>query len=412
MRAFERFLSYIKFDTKSNETTGVTPSTEGQKVLAEELCREMISLGVKDAHVDENSYVWGTLGATEGLEDAVSVGFIAHMDTSPDFSGANVNAQIIENYDGGVVKLGESGRILDPAEFTHLPSLKGRTLITTDGTTLLGADDKAGVAEIMTAIERIISENIPHGPISFCFTPDEEIGEGADHFDAHKFGTVAAYTMDGGSECEIEFENFNAYGARFEVSGRNIHPGSAKNKMINAALVAHEIVSMLPSAETPAHTEGYEGFYHLCDVTGCAEKATLDFIIRDHDGDMIKCRIRTLEHIAKIINERYGEGTVMLTVREQYKNMREIIEQHMYTVETARDVIASLGVTPVYTPVRGGTDGARISFMGIPTPNLGTGGFAFHGPYEHISVEGMDIAVGVILGLVSAYAEMRMENIK
>ena len=406
MRAHERFLKYITFDTKSSETSGVTPSSEGQRVLATALCEEMKKLGVSDAHVDENAYVWGTLSATEGYEGARSVGFIAHMDTSPDFSGTDVNAQIIEDYNGDVLPLGESGRSLDPAEFPHLASLKGRTLITTDGTTLLGADDKAGIAEIMTAIEEIITDNIPHGPLAFCFTPDEEIGEGSDHFDVERFGTVAAYTVDGGTEGEIEFENFNAYGARFEITGRNIHPGEAKNKMINAALVAHEVVSMLPSAETPAHTEGYEGFYHLCAVEAVAEKATLDFIIRDHDGDMIRARIATLKHIEKILNEKYGEGSVTLAVREQYKNMREILENHMYIVDTAKKVISELGMTPLTNPVRGGTDGARISFMGIPCPNLGTGGHAFHGPYEHITVEGMDASVKIILGIIAEYAAM------
>ena len=407
MRAYERFLNYIKFDTASSDTSGVTPSTEGQRVLAEALCRELIALGVENAHVDENAYVMCHLPATSGYEDAASVGFIAHMDTSPDFSGKDVNVQIIENYDGGLVKLGDSGRVLDPAEFEHLPALAGRTLITTDGTTLLGADDKAGIAEIMTAIEMIIKGDVPHGPLAFCFTPDEEIGEGADHFNVEKFGTASAYTVDGSAEGEIEFENFNAYGAKFDIIGRNIHPGDAKDKMINAALVAHEIVSMLPAGDTPAHTEGYEGFYHLTDVEGCAEKASLSFIIRDHDADMMRARLATLRHIEKLMCEKYGEGNVKLTLSEQYRNMKEIIEQYPHTVEIAREVIKGLGMTPISNPVRGGTDGARISFMGIPCPNLGTGGYAFHGPYEHITAEGMDACVGIIMGLVAAYASRR-----
>jgi len=406
MKAVERFLSYIKFDTQSSETTGTTPSTESQRTFGETLCRELISIGAVNAKIDDNGYVSCSLPATEGYENSVSVGFIAHMDTAPDFSGCDVKAQIIENYDGGKVRLGESGLVLDPDEFTHLPSLKGRTLITTDGTTLLGADDKAGISEIMTVIEKIIAEKIPHGPLSFCFTPDEEIGEGADHFDVEGFGTAAAYTVDGGAEGEIEYENFNAYGAKFEVTGRNIHPGSAKNKMINASLVAHEIVSMLPAGDVPERTEGYEGFYHLCGVSGSVEKAELDYIVRDHDADMMRCRIAALRHIEKLLNEKYGKGTVRLTVKEQYRNMREIVEEHMYIVDTARDVISSLGITPVTTPVRGGTDGARISFMGIPCPNLGTGGYAFHGPFEHITAEGMDKAVEIILGLIYAYSEM------
>ena len=408
MKVLDRFLTYIKYDTQSSETTGTTPSTESQRVLADELFRELTSLGVKDASVDGNSYVTCTLPATKGYESAHSVGFIAHMDTAPDYSGRDVNAQIISNYDGEVLKLGTSGLVLDPTEFPHLTSLKGKTLVTTDGTTLLGADDKAGIAEIMTVIEKIISENIPHGPLSFCFTPDEEIGEGADHFDAENFGAVAAYTVDGGAEGEIEYENFNAYGAKFEIIGRNIHPGSAKNKMINASLVAHEIVSMLPAGDVPERTEDYEGFYHLCAVSGTVEKAELDYIVRDHDSAMMTCRINTLRHIEKLMCEKYGNGTVKLTLREQYRNMKEIIAQHMYTVDIARDAIKNCGVTPVTCPVRGGTDGARISFMGIPCPNLGTGGYAFHGPYEHITAEGMEKSVKIILGIISAYKDLKL----
>ena len=407
MKALDRFLSYVKYDTQSSETTGKTPSTETQRSFGEMLCTELKALGAFNASIDGNAYVTCKLPATEGSEDAPSIGFIAHMDTAPDFSGRDVKVQTISNYDGGKVSLGNSGLTLDPAEFTHLPSLKGHTLITTDGTTLLGADDKAGVAEIMTVIEKIIREKVPHGPLSFCFTPDEEIGEGADHFNAEVFDTIAAYTVDGGAEGEIEYENFNAYGAKFEVTGRNIHPGAAKNKMINASLVAHEIVSMLPSGEVPERTEGYEGFYHLCGVSGTVEKAELDYIIRDHDANMMTCRIATLRHIEKLINEKYGVGTVILTLKEQYRNMREIVENHMYIVDVARDVIASLGITPVTTPVRGGTDGARISFMGIPCPNLGTGGYAFHGPFEHITAEGMEKSVEIILGIISAYREMK-----
>ncbi len=406
MKAVDRLLKYVAFDTKSDERSGKTPSSESERVLADELCRELKELGIEDASVDGNAYVTCTLEATTGLENVPHVGFIAHMDTSPDFPGNNVKPQIIENYDGGAVALGESGLVLDPAEFTYLPSLAGRTLITTDGTTLLGADDKAGVAEIMTMLERLITENIPHGKISVCFTPEEESGEGADHFDADSFGTVAAYTVDGGREGEIEFENFNAYAAVFSVSGRNIHPGSAKGMMINAALVAHEIVSMLPACDTPANTEGYEGFYHLCGVTGTVEKAELEYIIRDHDAGMMTSRIALLHHVEKVMNEKYGEGTVKLEVREQYRNMREIIEDNMFTVEYARDAIRQVGLEPISNPVRGGTDGARISFMGIPCPNLGTGGYAFHGPFEHVTVEGMDKSVEILLAIVERYTRV------
>ncbi len=405
MRAYERFLKYVTFDTQSDEKSGTTPSSEKQRVFAECLKEELLSLGVSDVSLDGNSYVMCTLEATEGYENVDSVGFIAHMDTSPDFCGAGVKVQIIDNYDGGEIKLGDGGKVLSPDEFTHLPSLKGRCVITTDGTTLLGADDKAGIAEIMTAVERIITEKIPHGKISFGFTPDEEIGEGADHFDVHAFGTTYAYTMDGGRECEIEYENFNAFSAKVFINGKNIHPGEAKDKMINASLVAFEFNSMLPSAEIPAHTEGYEGFYHLCSVNGCCENCTLDYIIRDHNDNRLSARIATLYHIEKILNEKYGTGTVKLTLREQYRNMAEIMEEHPEVIRAAKASIRSLGYTPLTSPIRGGTDGARISFMGIPCPNLGTGGYAFHGPYEHVTVEGMDISVDVILGIIKYFRE-------
>lgn len=407
MKAYERFLKYVTFDTKSDEASGTTPSSESQWGLARYLKEELESIGASDVKIDENAYVSCRIPASAGYEDAEAVGFVAHMDTSPDFSGTDVKVQIIENYDGENVLLGDSGRVLDTAEFPHLRLMKGRTLITTDGSTLLGADDKAGIAEIMTAVERIITEGIPHGNISVCFTPDEEIGEGADHFDVDSFGASVAYTVDGGAEGEIEFENFNAYGARFTVTGRNIHPGEAKGKMINASLVGAEIIGLIPGAETPANTEGYEGFYHLCDISGCCEKCTLDYIIRDHDSDMIKSRVATLRHIEKILCEKYGEGTVVLEVREQYRNMKEIVEKYPYITDIACEVISSLGITPVQNPVRGGTDGARLSFMGIPCPNLGTGGHAFHGPYEHITFEGMDSCVEIILGIVKKFADRR-----
>ena len=407
MKAYERFLKYVTFDTKSDEASGTTPSSESQWVLARYLKEELESIGASDVKIDENAYVSCRIPASAGYEDAEAVGFVAHMDTSPDFSGTDVKVQIVANYDGENVPLGESGRVLDTAEFPHLRQMKGRTLITTDGSTLLGADDKAGIAEIMTAVERIITEGIPHGNISVCFTPDEEIGEGADHFDVDSFGASVAYTVDGGAEGEIEFENFNAYGARFTVTGRNIHPGEAKGKMINASLVGAEIIGLIPGAETPANTEGYEGFYHLCDISGCCEKCTLDYIIRDHDSDMIKSRVATLRHIEKILCEKYGEGTVVLEVREQYRNMKEIVEKYPYITDIACEVISSLGITPVQNPVRGGTDGARLSFMGIPCPNLGTGGHAFHGPYEHITFEGMDSCVEIILGIVKKFADRR-----
>ncbi len=405
MRACERFLKYVKLDTKSDEHSGTTPSSAGQIRFTEYLRDELVALGAPNVKLNENSYVSCRIPASAGFENAEGVGFIAHMDTSPDFSGTDVNAQVIENYDGGDVVLGESGRVLEVSEFPHLEKLRGRTLITTDGTTLLGADDKAGVAEIMTAVEKILTEDIPHGAISVCFTPDEEIGEGADHFDVESFGVPAAYTVDGGAEGEIEFENFNAYGARFNVVGRNIHPGDAKGKMINASLVGAEIISLLPACETPANTEGYEGFYHLCSVSGCCESCELDYIVRDHDENMMAARLNTLRQIEKTLCEKYGDGCVTLTVREQYRNMKEVVERYPYIIDIARDAIEECGLVPVQNPVRGGTDGARISYMGIPCPNLGTGGYAFHGPFEHISAEGMDTSVDIILGIVRRFAE-------
>lgn len=409
MKAAERFLRYIKYNTMSDERSETVPSSESQRSFARVLCDELLAIGVSDASVDENAYVTGSIPASEGFEDAPVVGFIAHMDTSPDFSGENVEYQILENYDGGAVALGDSGLVLDPAIHPHLAELRGRTLITTRGETLLGADDKAGVAEIMTMAERIISEGILHGRIAICFTPDEEIGSGADHFDVDSFGACAAYTADGGAEGELEYENTNAYGAHFDITGVNIHPGDAKNKMINASLVACEIVSMLPSAETPAHTEGYEGYYHLTDMSGCTEHATLDYIIRDHDEHGMKARLGTLAHIEKILCEKYGDGVVKLRMWEQYRNMREVIERHMYTVDCALNAIRKAGVEPRVCAIRGGTDGARLSFMGLPCPNLGTGGYAFHGPYEHITTEGMDRAVEILLGIVEEYRTLEIK---
>lgn len=407
MKACERFLKYIKFDTKSDEHSGKTPSSEGQSRFAEYLRDELISLGATNVKLDANSYVSCRIPATVGFEKAPTVGFISHMDTSPDFSGQNVNARIIKNYNGENITLGNSGRVLSVTEFPHLKSLCGRTLITTDGTTLLGADDKAGIAEIMTAVEHLLNDDIPHGDVCICFTPDEEIGEGADHFDIDNFGASAAYTVDGSAEGEIEFENFNAYGAKFSIVGRNIHPGDAKGKMINAALVGAEIISLIPACETPANTEGYEGFYHLCSVEGCCENCTLDYIVRDHDEAMMLSRLNTLRRIEKTLCEKYGSGCVTLELREQYRNMKEIVESFPHVISIARDAIKECGLEPIQNPVRGGTDGARISYMGIPCPNLGTGGYAFHGPFEHITAEGMDICVDIIIGIVKRYAERR-----
>ena len=351
---------------------------------------------------DEYCYVYATIPATDGCEDVPAIGFIAHMDTSPDFCGENVSPRMIENYNGEDVELGE-GRILKRSDFPHLADLKGRTLIVTDGKTLLGADDKAGIAEIMTMVATLIDEKIPHGKICIAFTPDEEIGEGADHFDVKRFGADFAYTMDGDVEGGIEYENFNAAGAAFEIKGVNIHPGSAKDKMVNAALIAAEINACLPADEIPAKTEGYEGFFHLTDMEGCVENATIRYIIRDHSAESFAKRCETVRQIEKQMNMKYGEGTVKLTLQEQYRNMEEEIRPHFHIVETAKQAVREAGLEPVIKPIRGGTDGARLSFEGLPCPNLGTGGYAFHGPYEHITVEGMDKAVEIMLGIVKLY---------
>lgn len=402
MRAYERLLNYVTVHTESDPESTTVPTTDCQFDLAHKLVKEMKELGIEDARVDDKCYVYGTLPATPGCENKKKIGFIAHMDTAPDFNGKGVKPQVIENYDGGDVVLGDSGRVLSVENFPHLVGLKGRTLITTDGTTLLGSDDKSGIAEILTAVEIIQRDKLPHGKICIGFTPDEEVGAGADHFDVEGFGADYAYTLDGGEEGEIVYENFNASEAIFTVHGFNVHPGSAKNTMINAQLLAMEINGMLPGCETPAQTEGYEGFFHLCEMEGNVEKATLQYIVRDHDMDNFRHREAMLRHITKVLNEKYGEGTIELSIREQYLNMKEKVEECFEVVEKAKAAIKELGMEPITLPERGGTDGARLSFMGLPCPNLGTGGYAFHGPYEHVTAEGMDKSVEVILGIIKA----------
>lgn len=405
MRAYERFLNYVKIHTTSDENSNTTPSTRRQFDLAEILAEEMKKLGVKDVRVDENCYVYGAIPATLGYEDKPAIGLIAHLDTAPDFCGEHVNPQIYRNYNGEDVTLGDSGKVLSVKTFPHLKELKGRTLITTDGTTLLGADDKAGIAEIMTVAEELLKGTMPHGKVCIAFTPDEEVGSGADKLDIPAFGAQYAYTADGGCENEIVYENFNASEAVFKIRGFNIHPGEARNKMINAALVGMEINSMLPNLETPAHTELYEGFFHLCEMEGTVENATLQYIIRDHSAASFEARENTLRHIEKIMNEKYGQGTVKLEIHEQYRNMIEKVAPCMQLVDYAKDAIRELGMEPNTDPIRGGTDGAQLSFRGLPCPNLGTGGYAFHGPYEHITAEGMDTAVHVMLGILKRFAQ-------
>ena len=405
MRAYERFIQYVQVHTASSEETDSTPTTQRQFDLSRLLAGEMEGLGMEGVLVDEHAYTYGFLPASPGCEDKPCIGLIAHLDTIPDFSGEHVKPTLVPDYDGGVVPLGESGRVLDPEQFPHLRKLVGHTLITTDGTTVLGADDKAGVAEIMTACERLIREKRPHGRVAVCFTPDEEVGHGAALLDLERFGADFAYTVDGGEPNEINCETFNAAGALFEVKGFNIHPGSAKDKMINAALVAMEIDSLLPAAERPEHTEDHEGFYHLIEMKGSVEKAELHYIVRDHDAASFAARQKTLRQIEKYLNEKYGDGTVSLSIRQQYRNMIEKLDGHMEIVELAEKAIRAVGLTPVRVPIRGGTDGAQLSFRGLLCPNIGTGGYCCHGPHEHISVENMDRMTEILLHLIGLNLE-------
>ncbi len=409
MRAYERLLNYVVIPTQSDDAmAGVkTPSSDAQWVLAKKLVDELHALGVANAVVDEQCYVYASIPASEGYQDTPALGWIAHMDTAPDFCGEGVKPQVISDYDGQDVTLGQSGRVLRVSDFPHLADMKGRTLITTDGTTLLGADDKAGVAEIMTFIEEILASDVPHGKICIGFTPDEEIGMGADAFDVARFGADFGYTIDGDTEGEIQFENFNAAGATFTVHGVNVHPGSAKDMMKNAALIGCELQNMLPADEIPAKTEGYEGFFHLTDIEGNVEKCTLSYIIRDHDAARFDERCATMRTVAEAINQKYGEGTVELNLREQYRNMSEQIKPCYHLIENAIAAAKECGIEPIVAPIRGGTDGARLSFMGLPCPNLGTGGHAFHGPFEHISAEGMDKVVEMMHAITGRYAQMK-----
>lgn len=401
MKVQDRLLKYVAYWTTSDESGSVIPSSEREFALGRELKQELEDLGLSRVILTDHCYVYGLLPATSGMEDRKAIGLIAHMDTAPDYSGENVKPQIIENYDGSDILLKGSNTYLKVSDFPTLETLTGRTLITTDGTTLLGADDKAGIAEIMTALEQIITEGTPHGDIWIGFTPDEEIGAGADLFDLDYFKADFAYTVDGDYEGEVAYENFNAASADFIIHGVNVHPGEAKDIMVNAVLLATEIVSRLPKAETPAHTEGREGFYHLTDMSGDVAFAKLSFIVRDHDKDIFESRLNLLRTIEVEMNQEYGAGTVELTITHSYENMLSVIEQHMDVIERAQNAIRESGLEPISRPVRGGTDGARLSFMGLPCPNLGTGGYGFHGPYEHISVEGMETAVRIIKSIAT-----------
>ncbi len=406
MQVEERFLKYVSYWTTSDEENENIPSSDRQFELGKVLEQELKDLGLEKVILTDHCYVYGLLPATKGYENKKAVGFIAHMDTAPDFSGKDVKPQIIENYDGEDVLLKGNNTLLKVSDFPHLKTLKGRTLITTDGTTLLGADDKAGIAEIMTAIEQIIASGTPHGDIWIGFTPDEEVGHGADLFDLDYFKADFSYTLDGDYEGEAAYENFNAASAVFHIKGVNVHPGEAKNIMVNAALVGCEIQSLLPENETPAHTEGREGFYHLIDMSGDVASATLSYIVRDHDRTIFEHRLNNLRTLQIEMNQKYGAGTVSLSINYSYYNMIEIIEKNEYVVDIAKKAISNTGLEPISRPVRGGTDGARLSFMGLPCPNLGTGGYGFHGPFEHISVEGMNTAIQVIKEIVSLTAAL------
>ncbi len=405
VKAYERLLKYVVVRTPSDENSETVPSSKCQFDLAHLLEEEMKELGLTDIYLDDQCYLYGKLPATEGLEDKPAIGFIAHMDTVSDFCDHDITPVITENYSGEDLALGTSGLTLSTETFPHLKDLKGRTLITSDGTTVLGADDKAGIAEILTVIEQLQEQNIPHGPICVAFTPDEEIGTGASHFDVERFGADYGYTLDGDTEGEIQYENFNACKACFDIAGVSVHPGSSKDTMINASLVAMEINSLLPGMETPRGTEDYEGFYHLVSMSGDCSKAQLNYIVRDHDKNFFEARKRTLTLIEKNLNAKWGEGTVKLTLTDQYKNMAEIIAGCMHLIDNAKQACENAGIEALILPIRGGTDGCQLSFKGLPCPNLGTGGHAYHGPYEHITIEGMDKTVAMVTELVKLYTK-------
>ncbi len=405
MRAYERLLKYVKFPTASSEETGTTPSTPGQWELARALVDELRELGLENPGVNEHCIVTAWLPAAPGHEDAPALGLLAHMDTSPAFSGENVRPILHENYDGGDIALPQGGRVIKAADFPFLAGLKGKTLITADGSTLLGADDKAGVAEIMTLCERLAAGDIPHGRLCVAFTPDEEIGEGPDHFDVDAFGAKYAYTVDGSAAGSIEYENFNAASARVEITGVSVHPGSAKGVMENALLIAQELNALLPAGAVPARTEGYQGFFHLDRLEGTAAQARMEYIIRDHDKGEFTVKKALIQRAAAQVQAAHPTAKVEAVVKDSYYNMREKLSDCMHLVDNAKRAAELAGLVPAVEPIRGGTDGARLSYMGLPCPNLGTGGYNFHGPLELACVEEMDAVVEVLLHIVRAYAK-------
>ena len=411
MRAYERFLKYAAYPTMSSEETGTHPSTAKQLVLARELVCELKALGLDNAEVDEWGYVYAELPSNT---DTVcnDIGFIAHMDTSSEASDENIKTQIVK-YDGGDILLNKEKEIwLKVSDYPYVEEHKGQTLIVSDGTTLIGADDKAGIAEIMTALEVLISSGAPHGKISVAFTPDEEIGEGADNFRVDRFGAEYAYTVDGGGIGELEYENFNAASCKVDIKGVSIHPGSAKDRMKNAARIAAEFDSRLPKDEIPEKTEGYEGFHHLLSISGATEEARLVYIIRDHDREKFEEKKRTFAALGETMNAEYGEGTVDVQIKDSYYNMREKVEDNLFVVERAKDAMLSLGIEPIVVPIRGGTDGARLSFMGLPCPNLCTGGANFHSRFEYVCVEDMDKITELLVKIATDTAKSEKKAVK
>lgn len=406
MNVLDRFLSYVTVDTPSDPKSPTDPSTAIQFDLAKKLEAEMKEMGIQNVRLSDTCYVYGEIPATPGYEDRPAVGFIAHMDTAPEFNGFGVKPQIVENYDGGDILLAGSGHVLSPEEYPHLLNHKGKTLVTTDGTTLLGGDDKAGIAEILAAAEELLKSGMPHGKVCIGFTPDEEIGRGPDNFDVEGFGAQFAYTVDGGTPGEVSFENFNGAGAEIEINGVSTHPGGGKNRMINSIMVAQELNSMLPAWETPAHTEGREGYYHLNVLSGTTEHTHMEYILRDHDYSILEKRKEILRGAVELINKRYGKELATIKVEDQYRNMEEKIRPHMHLIDHAIAAANACGLEGKASgPVRGGTDGATLSYKGLPCPNLGTGCENAHGRFEYAVVEDMEKCAQVVLKLIELYAE-------
>lgn len=406
MNVVDRFIKYVKFDTESNTTTGTTPSTPGQLILAQELKKELDEIGLQDISLDSNGYLMATLPSNTNKQ-VPTIGFVAHMDTSPDLTGKNVNPRIVKSYDGKDIILNKDlNVILSPNDFPELLKFRDKDIIVTDGTTLLGADDKAGIAEIITAMKYLKDHpEIEHGKIRICFTPDEEIGQGADHFDVEKFGAEWAYTMDGGELGELEYENFNAAGVKISIQGRSVHPGSAKDKMINALVVANKLVTLIPASERPEHTSHYEGFFHLMGMSGSVDAASISFIIRDHDRTLFENRKQIMRDAVEYLQKLYPNSTITLEIKDQYYNMREKVQPVIKIVDYAFNAMQELGITPLVKPIRGGTDGARLSFMGLPCPNIFAGGLNFHGRYEYVPIPSLEKAVKVIVKIAELVAK-------